>query len=65
MGAAMNSINCCLRCGGRPHALHIVGEIRAGRIEVAPANPDHCRWCDFRDVCRIEAQRAVGIAEGA
>jgi ATP-dependent helicase/DNAse subunit B len=46
-------------------SLQIVSEIRAGRIEVVPANPDNCRWCDFRDVCRIEAERAVGIAEGA
>jgi len=47
-------------------SLEIVSQIRAGRIEVAPANPDNCRWCDYRDVCRIEAQRAiVTIAEGA
>jgi CRISPR/Cas system-associated exonuclease Cas4 (RecB family) len=29
--------------------------ILAGRIEPEPANPDQCRSCDFRDICRIEA----------
>ena len=32
-----------------------IGEIRQGRIEVAPADRDFCkRVCLFRDVCRIE-----------
>jgi RecB family exonuclease len=40
-------------------ALRIVEEIRAGRVEVSPANPDHCRWCDVRDVCRVELRAEV------
>jgi ATP-dependent helicase/DNAse subunit B len=53
-------------------ALRIVEEIRAGRAEVAPANPDHCRFCDAADICRVEVrgtaagvQRPIGKAEGA
>jgi ATP-dependent helicase/DNAse subunit B len=53
-------------------ALQIVDQIRAGRVAVAPANPDHCRFCDARDVCRVEVRAAVpvaavaeGVAEGA
>lgn len=43
-------------------ALHIVEEIRAGRVEVAPANPDHCRFCDASDVCRVEVRGAAAPA---
>jgi len=46
-------------------ALRIVDEIRAGRVEVKPANPDHCRFCDARDVCRVEVRGAAAKAEGA
>jgi ATP-dependent helicase/DNAse subunit B len=46
-------------------ALRIVEEIRAGRVEVAPANPDHCRFCDARDVCRVEVRAVVTAAGGA
>jgi len=38
-------------------------EIRAGRIEPAPASLDLCRLCDYRDVCRYEGAaraRAAG-----
>lgn len=42
-----------------------VEEIRAGRVEVAPANLDKCRFCDFRDVCRVAAGEAAELAEGA
>ena len=44
-------------------ALRIVEEIRAGRMEVAPANPDHCRFCDARDVCRVEVRPLAALAE--
>ena len=45
--------------------LEVVRRIRAGRIEVAPANPDNCRFCDFRDACRVRAREAGALAEGA
>ena len=44
--------------------LRIVGEIRAGRVEPHPADPDKCRFCDFRDVCRYKSRRPA-LAEGA
>jgi RecB family exonuclease len=45
--------------------LRVVEEIRSGRIEAEPANPDRCRYCDFRDVCRIEVRRAAARVEHA
>jgi len=45
--------------------LSIVEEIRAGRIDVVPADPDKCRFCDYRDVCRVETGGAAVEAEGA
>src|ERR1035437_3696444 len=33
--------------------LRVVEEIRAGRVEAAPSNPENCRFCDYRDVCRV------------
>lgn len=44
--------------------LDVVREIRAGRVEPAPADPDKCRWCDARDICRFEATQTVATAEG-
>ena len=49
----------------RERTLRVVGEIRAGRVEAAPADPGRCRFCDYRDVCRIEARREAPLAEGA
>lgn len=46
-------------------ALQIVADIRAGRVEVAPVNRDHCRFCDVKDVCRVEVRVAAVAAEGA
>jgi ATP-dependent helicase/nuclease subunit B len=34
--------------------LDLDGRIRAGEIAVRPRDTDHCRRCDFRDVCRVE-----------
>jgi ATP-dependent helicase/DNAse subunit B len=51
--------------GTEQRALRIVEEIRAGHVEVAPANPDHCRFCDARDVCRVEVRAVAAAAEGA
>jgi ATP-dependent helicase/DNAse subunit B len=43
-----------------------VEEIRAGRVAVEPSNRDKCRYCDFRDVCRVAAAgEAAEVAEGA
>ncbi|MGD0771633.1 MAG: PD-(D/E)XK nuclease family protein [Candidatus Solibacter sp.] len=38
----------------RDRTLQIVGEIRQGRVEILPADRDSCRFCDAKDVCRIE-----------
>jgi hypothetical protein len=45
--------------------LHIVEEIRGGRVIVAPADPDKCRFCDFSDACRYQLRQAEEEAEGA
>jgi CRISPR/Cas system-associated exonuclease Cas4 (RecB family) len=38
--------------------LEVAAEIRAGRIEPRPADVDSCRFCDFRDVCRVQIEAA-------
>jgi RecB family exonuclease len=45
--------------------MQAAAEIRAGRIEPRPADPDACRYCDFKDVCRIDVVAASTLAEGA
>ena len=42
----------------RERARRAVEEIREGRIEVRPADRDQCRFCQCRDVCRIEVPMA-------
>ncbi|MGD1093512.1 MAG: PD-(D/E)XK nuclease family protein [Bryobacteraceae bacterium] len=37
--------------------------ITSGRIAPRPADTDKCRWCDFRDICRIESAEAALKAE--
>jgi len=44
--------------------MSIVAAIRSGRMEVAPSDRDKCRYCDFRDVCRVAGEEAAE-AEGA
>jgi ATP-dependent helicase/DNAse subunit B len=44
--------------------LRIAGEIRAGRMEPHPADPEKCRYCELRDVCRFAAATPA-LAEGA
>lgn len=44
--------------------LEAMRQIRAGRVEVAPANPANCRFCDCRDICRVTAGMAAEVAEG-
>jgi ATP-dependent helicase/DNAse subunit B len=43
----------------RGRAQRAMEEIRGGRIEVKPADRDACRFCQFRDVCRIETPAAA------
>jgi ATP-dependent helicase/DNAse subunit B len=38
----------------RERALGIVEEIRQGKVSIQPADPDKCRWCDVKDVCRVD-----------
>jgi ATP-dependent helicase/DNAse subunit B len=45
--------------------LRVVEEIRAGRVEAAPSNPENCRYCDYRDVCRVSLAASLSAAEGA
>jgi hypothetical protein len=53
--------------------LQAMQEIRAGRVEVAPADPADCRFCDCRDICRVnlgaevelETEAEAELAEGA
>ena len=48
-------------CAGADVVVHL-----AGRIAPHPADPDKCRWCEFRDMCRIESiTEPVGKAGGA
>ncbi len=52
----------------RRRTLEIVGEIRSGRVEVHPTDRERCRFCDSKDICRVETQAAaalVQVAEGA
>jgi RecB family exonuclease len=49
----------------KEQTLQVVAEIRGGRVDVTPANPDKCRYCEFRDVCRVEVGQAEALAEGA
>jgi len=45
----------------RELARRAVEKIRAGRIEAKPADRDACRFCDCRDVCRIDVPVAVVV----
>jgi ATP-dependent helicase/DNAse subunit B len=49
----------------RERTLLVVEEIRSGRIEVLPADRDACRFCDAKDICRVEVAGAAEVAEGA
>ncbi len=46
-------------------SIKAVGEIVSGRIEPAPHDLLQCPRCDFRDVCRYDADAAAAIAESA
>ena len=49
----------------KQQTLQVVAQIRAGRVEAAPANPDKCSYCEFRDVCRVAAGGAEALVEVA
>jgi ATP-dependent helicase/DNAse subunit B len=36
-------------------AIETFEAIAAGRIAPRPADRNKCKWCDFRDACRVEA----------
>ncbi|HXP85960.1 MAG TPA: PD-(D/E)XK nuclease family protein [Bryobacteraceae bacterium] len=40
-------------------AIDAHGHILSGRIAAQPADTDHCRYCDFRDACRVETLAAA------
>gem|GEM_PF-4722636 len=46
-------------------AVEAVESIRAGRIALDPSDPGICRWCDFRDACRIREAVAAARPLGA
>ena len=41
------------------------GDSRGPRRSPTPADREKCRFCDFRDVCRVEARAGETAAEGA
>lgn len=43
----------------RARALEIAGRIRGGAVEVAPADTAKCKYCDARDVCRVNLAEAA------
>ena len=49
----------------RGRALRVVEAIRGGAVEPAPADRDKCRYCDARDVCRMEVPETAAMEEGA
>jgi ATP-dependent helicase/nuclease subunit B len=46
-------------------AIRVHEEITSGRIAVSPADTDKCKWCDYRDICRVESIPAVEVAGGS
>ncbi len=38
-------------------AIETVGEILGGAISPEPADTGKCKWCAYRDICRIETQK--------
>lgn len=48
----------------RERALLAVDRITTGDIAVVPADRNNCRYCDFRDACRINEQAGAAAASG-
>ncbi len=49
----------------RARAIERLSGYLAGAVEARPENPEQCRWCDFRDACRVEQHRALVKIGGA
>jgi len=49
----------------KERTLDIVGQMREGRVEPAPADRGICRFCDARDVCRVAPEAFEALEEGA
>jgi ATP-dependent helicase/DNAse subunit B len=43
----------------RERVIELVARIRSGVIAPDPADRENCRFCDYRDACRIESETAV------
>jgi ATP-dependent helicase/DNAse subunit B len=48
----------------RERATELVRQIRSGRVEARPADVETCRFCDYRDACRIDVGQAILPAAG-
>ncbi|HEV8147509.1 MAG TPA: PD-(D/E)XK nuclease family protein, partial [Bryobacteraceae bacterium] len=46
-------------------AMDALYQISSGHIEPRPRDVKKCKWCDFRDICRVEETAAVLRAGGA
>jgi ATP-dependent helicase/DNAse subunit B len=47
-------------------AIEVFESIASGNKEVRPADPSKCRYCDYRDICRVESiPRAAILAPGS
>ncbi len=43
-------------------AVRVHEAITSGQVAVNPRDPLKCRWCDFRDMCRVESAVLVQVA---
>ncbi|MGD1069186.1 MAG: PD-(D/E)XK nuclease family protein [Bryobacteraceae bacterium] len=50
----------------RDRSIARLADFLSGAIQPAPAEPDQCKWCDFKGACRVEQGQMVTIgARGA
>ncbi len=45
-----------LTAAAQQKALDVFASITSGDIEVRPADEKKCAWCDYRDMCRVDAR---------
>jgi len=45
-------------------AMDALHQISSGHIEPRPRDEKKCKWCDYRDICRVEETAAVLRAGG-
>jgi len=57
--AAQEEINVALQRTNKA-----IEAFQSGRIEVRPAIPDLCQWCEFRGACRWQEEAAAAAAGG-